>query len=95
MSLKSRINQIANSLGVKWSEFCACDEMKKIDLESRTVSYNPYESGRYVPYQDSEQSKLDKQQNRRIKEANPVRCDYCGKLVDKRVITLVCVEVVK
>jgi hypothetical protein len=88
MSIKSRLNELQSQIIGNDSEFCACNGTEQqVDFQLRTIEYNPYETGGYVPYQDSETAKRIGLES----DAEPPtieNCQTCGKPINKRVIIL-------
>jgi hypothetical protein len=87
MNILNRLKKLESEV-IADSEFCACNgSEQKFEIQKRTVEYNPYETGVYVPYQNSETAK----QRGLESEAEPPtveNCSTCSKPINKRVIIL-------
>jgi hypothetical protein len=86
MNIETRLQKLEMQSGD--SEFCACSgPEQKIEIQKRTIEYDAYQSGRYMPYQDSETAK----QRRLESEAETPtieNCQTCCKPINKRLIIL-------
>ncbi len=88
MSIKSRLNELQSQIIGNDSEFCACNGTEQqVDFQLRTIEYDAYETGGYVPYQDSETARelgLESEA-----ETPPIEnCQTCGKPINRRVIII-------
>ncbi len=87
MNILNRLKKLETEI-IGDSEFCACNGLEqKFEIQKRTVNYNSYETGVYVPYQDSETAKERGLES----EAEPPtveNCQTCCKPINKRVIIL-------
>jgi hypothetical protein len=85
MNILSRLRKLETEI-IGDSEFCACNGLEqKFEIQKRTIEYDAYASGFYVPYQDSETAK------KLESEAEPPTvedCQTCRKPINKRVIIL-------
>jgi hypothetical protein len=88
MSIKSRLNELQSQIIGNASEFCACNGLEQqVEFQQRTIEYNAYETGEYVPYQNSKTAKELGLES----DAEPPtieNCQRCGKPINKRVIIL-------
>ena len=87
MNILNRLKKLETEI-IGDSEFCACNGTEQqVDFQLRTIEYDAYETGVYVPYQNSETAKRLALEL----EAEPPtieNCQTCGKPINKRVIIL-------
>ncbi len=87
MNILNRLKKLESEV-IGDSTFCDCNgSEQKIEIQKRVVEYDAYQSGGYVPYQDSETAK----QLWLESEAEPPtveNCLTCRKPINKRVIIL-------
>ncbi len=87
MNILNRLKKLESEV-IGDSDFCACKGLKQqFEIQNRTIEYDAYATGKYVPYQDSETAK----QLGLEAEAEPPtveNCQTCRKPINKRVIIL-------
>jgi hypothetical protein len=87
MTLRNRLKKLETEI-VGDSEICACNGTEqKFEIQKRTINYDAYETGEYVPYQDSKKARELALES----EAEPPtieNCQTCCKTINKRVIIL-------
>jgi hypothetical protein len=91
MNIENRLKKLETEI-IGDSEFCACNGLEQqFEFQKRTIEYNPYETGIYVPYQDSK-TPTELGLESKAKPPTTEKCPSCGKPINKRVIIL---EIVK
>jgi hypothetical protein len=87
MTLRNRLKKLETEI-VGDSEICACNGTEqKFEIQKCTINYDAYETGEYVPYQDSKTAKERGLES----EAEPPtveNCQTCRKPISKRKIIL-------
>jgi hypothetical protein len=86
MNILNRLKKLETEI-VGDSEFCACNGTEQFEIQKRTIEYNPYETGKYQAYQNSETAKERALES----EAEPPtveNCQTCRKPINKRLIIL-------
>jgi hypothetical protein len=88
MNILSRLKKLQNQITGNDSEFCACNgTAQKFEIQKRTVEYDAYSTGEYVPYQNSETAeKLGLESETETPTIE--NCPTCCKPINKRLIIL-------
>jgi hypothetical protein len=89
MNLKSRLSRVEDAVGINSDDVCNCESNlpTKFDICYETVPYDPYSTGQYVPYQDSEESRQREAQAEKTAEVVEY-CEDCKKRVNKQMIVV-------
>jgi hypothetical protein len=87
MNILNRLKKLESEV-IGDSEFCACNGTEqKIEMQTRTVEYNAYATGKYQAYQNSETAK-ERALEQEAETPTIENCLTCGKPINKRVIIL-------
>jgi hypothetical protein len=87
MNILNRLKKLETEI-VGDSEFCACNGTEqKFEIQTRTVEYNAYATGKYQAYQNSETAK-ERELEQEAEPPTVENCPACRKPINKRVIIL-------
>ncbi len=87
MNILNRLKKLESEV-IGDSEFCACNGLEQqFEIQKRTVEYDAYATGFYVPYQNSETAKQLRLESE-TETPTIENCPTCRKPVNKRLIIL-------
>jgi hypothetical protein len=92
MNILNRLKKLQNQTTGNDSEFCACNGTEqKFEIQKRTVEYDAYQSGVYVPYQNSATAK-ERALESEAETPTVENCQTCCKPINRRLIILECIK---